>query len=274
MKTINLGKLGNKELDLTLEEYLIKQTSKDNRLDVKPNQIVLLNLVDRYFIGNIQLTNNNAYKYEKDYYDLNGYFIFSTALWKSNDTKIFIPTENNTIILTDLTIFYKIKNLIKQTLLFKNNTLPKIYQNTQICHRFINTYVIPREQYVMHLNETDKLYQNKQMTLREILKLKNEEYDNKFGSIIEEKDKEKEYLNKILFYESFDDKVLLPVKDRYFNCFNFTDNGFYKEIFIGIRDKAKYKIITNSTDEYNIKFNMDYIDKRINEINTLCKQCF
>lgn len=273
MKAINLNKIGDKELDLTLEEYLIRLSAKDNIITIKPEQFVLLNLADRYFIGNIEFSLDDAYKNEKGYYEFNGYFLFTSALWEISDSRLFIPTESNTIILKDLTILYKIKNLIKQTTLFKENILTQIYTNTKISHTFMNNDIVPRERY-LQLYEKDKLFQNKQLTLREILKLKNDEYDMKYGSLIEELNKGKQYLNNILFYERFDDRILLPFRDGCFNCFNFISDGFYKEIFIGIRDKERYKVITDSTDEYNIRLHIDYIEKQLKEINTLCKQCF
>ena len=273
MKTIYLERLGEKELNMTLEEYINYQNDNVNILPIQPNQYVLINLSDRYFFGKIE-KNKDMFPYKGAYsYQFNGYYIYNHALWEINESKYFTSNKINTIIINDNILMMKIKNLVKQTTSFKNNILSQIYKNTTKNHIFRNDNIITREQY-NRLSENDILFQNKKLTLREILCIKNKEYDAKFSRALEQINIGKQYIDKMMFYERFDDRILIPKNDEMFDILTFTENGFYTEICKHIVFNENYKIILNPTDEYNIKLNVNNIIQHFNEIKDLCRQNF
>lgn len=273
MKTIYLERLSDKELDMTLDEYLNRINNVDDVMFIEPNQIVLLNLNDRYFIGTLELNSDVSQSFGKHCYNFNGYYIFQEAIWENKDTRTFTSTMNNTIILQDSSLLKKVKNLIKNTVSFRNNILHNVYNNTNTHHTFKNDNIVTREQF-NRLNASDKLCQCRELTLREILKIKNAEYDVKYKKVLEEIRIGKEYMNNMMFNAKYADKLYIPITNERFDCVNFTDNGFYTEIYCRIIFNDNYRIITNKTDEYNIRLHIDNIRKHLNEIKEICKQSF
>lgn len=273
MEDINLSKLSDKELDMTLSEYKAYKLIKMKKLSVDNNHVLLIKLGDSFYFGRADSIEGNKCKFT-------GFLIQDYCIYKIENQALYATfTNKNCRILTDSSYLYKyINSCYRRCSDYYKHHISQIYPTlTENVQLYYTNPLSEKTRYM--LTQIDTFPYDERQTLREIYEEKKRHYDNfeKQANQLLEK-------NRV-----YDNKVMIYAKDDMFNIYiplepfshkvkgisvDISETYFYYRQIKGVENTNPGRLITSNTLCQEIKWTIEKLYKSIIDTYKLCNNIF